>query len=203
MFDAGINAPISTSGEFFGDYQGLVADRCQALAFYQDTHLANDPSRDPSFDQGAPRSPYQEVFAYRADVAGAGNNPACAAPPKPDQGAPFVNPQGKPCTPSAPVTSITRNSIRGRGRRLQMSGTSRDLACRGKKARGKVKRVEVAVGKKTGRRCRFFRGNGKFARKRLCSRPVSVRARLLMPRGGKTRWSFSAGSVFCPVLSLL
>jgi hypothetical protein len=200
MFDAAVNAPISTSGEFFGDYQGLVADRCQALAFYQDTHLANDPSRDPSFDQGAPRSRYQEVFAYRAEVAGQGSNPACASPPKQDQGAPFVNSQGKRCTPSRPVSSIDRRSIRVRGRRFQMSGTSRDLACRGKKARGKVKRVEVAVAKKTGRRCRFFRGRGRFTAKRSCFRPVFLRARLLKPKAGVARWAFTGGHGFGPAL---
>jgi hypothetical protein len=200
MFDAGINAPISTSGEFFGDYQGLVADRCQALAFYQDTHLANDPSRDPSFDQGAPRSRYQEVFAYRADVAGASSNPACAPPPKQNQGVPFVNPQGKPCRPSAPVSSITRRSIKGRGRRFQMSGTSRDLACRGKKALGKVKRVDVAVAKKTGRRCRFFRGRGRFTAKRSCFRPVYVRAKLRKTKRGVTPWTFVGGHGFGPAL---
>ena len=200
MFDAGINAPISTSGEFFGDYQGLVADRCQALAFYQDTHLANDPARDPSFDQGAPRSPYQQVFAYRADVAGRSSNPSCATPPKPDQGAPFVNPAGKPCTPSPPQSSIDRRSIRARGTRFQMAGSSSDLACRGKKARGKIKRIEVAVGKKTGRQCRFFRGNGRFAKKRPCGKPLYVRARLLKQRAGKVSWSFVGGHGFGPTL---
>jgi hypothetical protein len=64
-WDPSINPPISPSGEFIGDYQGLVADDCYAIPFVNDTHLANDPARDPDFDQGKPRSPYQEIIAWR------------------------------------------------------------------------------------------------------------------------------------------
>lgn len=60
-----LNAPVSTSGLFFGDYQGLVVDQCFAYPFFQDTHLANDPARDPGFDDGLPRSEFQEAFAWR------------------------------------------------------------------------------------------------------------------------------------------
>jgi BNR repeat-like domain len=63
-WDPSINPPISPSGEFIGDYQGLVADNCVATPFVNDTHLANDPSRDPLFDLGKPRSEFQEVFAW-------------------------------------------------------------------------------------------------------------------------------------------
>jgi hypothetical protein len=64
-WDPSINPPISGSGEFIGDYQGLVADDCYAIPFVNDTHLANDPSRDPDFDRGEPRSPYQEIVSWR------------------------------------------------------------------------------------------------------------------------------------------
>jgi hypothetical protein len=63
-WDPSINPPISGSGQFIGDYQGLVADDCSAIPFVNDTHLANDPSRDPNFDQGEPRSVFQQVFSY-------------------------------------------------------------------------------------------------------------------------------------------
>jgi BNR repeat-like domain len=63
-WDPSINPPISESGEFIGDYQGLVADNCFAVPFVNDTHLANDPSRDPLFDLGKPRSPFQQVFSW-------------------------------------------------------------------------------------------------------------------------------------------
>jgi hypothetical protein len=64
-WDPSINPPISSSGEFIGDYQGLVADDCFALPFVNDTHLANDPGRDPDFDQDLPRSEFQEIVTWR------------------------------------------------------------------------------------------------------------------------------------------
>jgi hypothetical protein len=63
-WDPSINPPISGSGQFIGDYQGLVADDCFAIPFVNDTHLANDPARDPDFDQGHPRSQFQQVFSW-------------------------------------------------------------------------------------------------------------------------------------------
>ena len=63
-WDPTINPPISTSGEFIGDYQGLVATDCAANAFFNDTHLANAATRDPEFDEGLPRSQFQEVFNW-------------------------------------------------------------------------------------------------------------------------------------------
>jgi hypothetical protein len=65
MWDPSINPPISGSGEFIGDYQGLAADDCYAIPFVNDTHLANDRRRDPAFDRGFPRSPFQEAISYR------------------------------------------------------------------------------------------------------------------------------------------
>jgi hypothetical protein len=65
MWDPSINPPISGSGEFIGDYQGLVASDCNAVPFVNDTHLANAPGRDPGFDQGDPRSRFQQVFSWR------------------------------------------------------------------------------------------------------------------------------------------
>ena len=63
-WDPGINPPISGSGQFIGDYQGLVADNCYAIPFVNDTHLANDPGRDPDFDEGLPRTEFQQVFSW-------------------------------------------------------------------------------------------------------------------------------------------
>jgi hypothetical protein len=76
MWDPDINPPVSPSGEFIGDYQGLVADNCFAIPFVNDTHLANDASRDPDFDKGEPRSQFQEVFAWRVpNTAAFGGQP--------------------------------------------------------------------------------------------------------------------------------
>jgi hypothetical protein len=79
-----LNAPVSSSGLFFGDYQGLVVDECFAYPFFQDTHLANDPSRDPEFDHGLPRSQFQEAFAWRVPNTQAfgGSGADCATFPE-------------------------------------------------------------------------------------------------------------------------
>jgi len=65
MWDPSQRPPISGSGEFIGDYQGLVADRCFAYPFVNDTHLANDADRDPRFDKRLPRSQFQEAISWR------------------------------------------------------------------------------------------------------------------------------------------
>ena len=189
--DADINPPVPAQ-TFFGDYQGLIADKCQSLAFYQDTHLANDPARDPDFDQGMPRSQFQEVFAYRVPEPGAADDAGCA-PPKPgDLGAPFVNDAGQRCKPIPPRSSISRNSISTRRRGFRVAGRSIDFACAGSDKRGTVKRVQVSIGKKAGRKCRFFKGRGRYTARRSCKRPKWLRARLGRRRPGKVPWTFKA-----------
>jgi hypothetical protein len=190
--DAEINPPISGSGSFFGDYQGLLVDKCQSLAFYQDTHLANDPARDPDFDQGMPRSQFQQVFAYRVPEAGAAGDPGCAPPAAAAVGAPFVNQAGERCRPVPPRSSISRNSIAARRRGFSVGGRSIDFACRGKDARGTVKRVQVAIGRKVGKKCRFYKGHGRFTAKRSCRRSKYVRAHVGRKRPGKVPWTFRA-----------
>ncbi|HEX8082809.1 MAG TPA: sialidase family protein [Solirubrobacteraceae bacterium] len=64
-WDPAINPPTSPSGAFIGDYQGFVANDDRAVAFYNDTHRANDPSRDPEFDRDGVRSQFQEAVAWR------------------------------------------------------------------------------------------------------------------------------------------
>jgi hypothetical protein len=59
MWDPAVNSPTSVSGQFIGDYQGLVADDDVAIPFWNDTQLANLPESDKE------HSPYQEVFAAR------------------------------------------------------------------------------------------------------------------------------------------
>jgi hypothetical protein len=85
VWDPEINPPISPSGQFIGDYQGIVADDNVAIPFWNDTQYANLPTSDPNY------SPYQEVSAARilntAQFGGPGAGPgesnasaaACAA----------------------------------------------------------------------------------------------------------------------------
>ncbi|HEX8051482.1 MAG TPA: sialidase family protein [Thermoleophilaceae bacterium] len=93
MSDPEQNAPVSPSGLFFGDYQGLVADDCFTIPFYQDAHLALDRTRDDGFDAGFPRSEYQETFAWR--VPNAKQGPACTKPVV-EGPSPPVTPEGLP-----------------------------------------------------------------------------------------------------------
>ncbi len=65
MWDPSQKPPISGSGEFIGDYQGLVADDCFARPFVNDTHLANGARRDAGLDQGVRRSRFQEAISWR------------------------------------------------------------------------------------------------------------------------------------------
>jgi hypothetical protein len=58
-WDPSINPPVSGSGEFIGDYQGLVADDDVAIPFWNDTQAATLPKTDPGYSQ------WQEVWAAR------------------------------------------------------------------------------------------------------------------------------------------
>ena len=44
---------------------GAGRGRLLRVPFVNDTHLANDPGRDPDFDRGLPRSPFQEIVTWR------------------------------------------------------------------------------------------------------------------------------------------
>ena len=59
FWDPAVNPPISPSGQFIGDYQGIVADDDVAIPFWNDTQANNLARTDPSY------SPWQEVWAAR------------------------------------------------------------------------------------------------------------------------------------------
>ncbi len=100
MWDPSINPPISPSGHFIGDYQGLVADRCTTVAIVNDTHLANDASRDPTFDVGSPRSPFQELFTWRVPTGDCARRALTVA--RPSRASPAA-PVGSNKTQPAPI----------------------------------------------------------------------------------------------------
>jgi hypothetical protein len=124
-WDPSINPPISPSGEFIGDYQGLVADDCRAIPFVNDTHLANAASRDPDLDAGLPRSAFQEVVATAVpNTAAFGGNDACPPPPAP----PAAPPAAPPPVTTARVSLL--GLLSGR-RRVNRSGVFRvTVSCR-------------------------------------------------------------------------
>jgi hypothetical protein len=106
------DASISSPGTFYGDYQGIVADTCGALFLHNDTHLANAPSRDPDFDQGVPRSRFQQVQAARLARPGSEGRPECAAP---------VTASSR----CAQTRAFGRASVRARGRGLRFAFAAR------------------------------------------------------------------------------
>jgi len=59
MWDPAINPPTSVSGQFIGDYQGIVADDSVAIPFWNATQSADYPKSDPRY------SPWQEAYAAR------------------------------------------------------------------------------------------------------------------------------------------
>jgi hypothetical protein len=59
LWDPRVNPPTSASGEFIGDYQGLVADDKVAIPFWNDTQGAALKKGSKGY------SPWQEVYAAR------------------------------------------------------------------------------------------------------------------------------------------
>ena len=57
MWDPSVNPPISTSGQFIGDYQGMAASDCAATPFWNDTSASQLPASDPGY------SKWQEVYS--------------------------------------------------------------------------------------------------------------------------------------------
>jgi hypothetical protein len=164
VWDPRINAPVSVSGAFIGDYQGLAADDSVAIPFWNDTQDAALPPSDPNY------SPWQEVMAAR--IPNGPSEPATGS--------------GKPsCRDTlAPTARFTRAAQTARRRRLVLSGRASDRSnCR--RARAGVRRVVVSVALRTGKRCRFLRSDGRLGTPRSCARQA------FLPARGTTRWSFT------------
>ena len=71
-------------------------------------------------------------------------------------------------------------------RRLTVRGRASDAGCAADiSLAGRVARVELAISRKAGRRCRFVTGSGKLGKARKCSQPVWLRA-----KGGRG-WGFA------------
>ena len=163
VWDPAIHPPISPSGQFIGDYQGIVADDSAAIPFWNDTQYASLSKKNKEY------SPWQEVTAARVpNTATLGGPGACR-----DR--------------NAPKSTLKRNQIhpyRGQ-RRLDINGQSNDRGC-GKAhsatAKGHLKRVYVSVARLSGKKCRFLNKKGNFTKARSCSKPIRLRAR------GKRKW---------------
>jgi hypothetical protein len=168
MWDPRLNPPISVSGEFIGDYQGIAADDNVAIPFWNSTQDNSLPKSNKN------HSPYQEVFAARIPNTEKFGGRSCR-------------------DKRAPSSTANRNSLKHGGGRISLSGTSKDRGgCVKAKARtlndrGGVKRVYVSIGKVVGKnRCRFLRNDGTLEpQSRKCTHAI-----LLLAKGG-AKWHFS------------
>jgi hypothetical protein len=79
---------------------------------------------------------------------------------------------------TAPAAFFT--SVRSKKRKLQLRGRASDAGCG-----GAVARVEVAISRKAGSKCRFLGANGKLTSARRCTQPVFLKAT------GTTSWSLA------------
>ncbi|MEA2444733.1 MAG: hypothetical protein QOJ12_2025, partial [Thermoleophilales bacterium] len=165
MWDPRINPPISVSGEFIGDYQGIVADDNVAIPFWNDTQSSQLPKSDPDY------SPYQEVWSARIGNAKVEGGPAA--------------PAGSCNDTRAPASHFAkgRKSVRLTRRALRVRGTAKDLSnCRQKQAG--VRSVIVSLAKRyRGNRCRYLQSSGRLGSLVSCRRPV------YLPAKGTTVWT--------------
>jgi hypothetical protein len=168
MWDPRLNPPISVSGEFIGDYQGIAADDSVAIPFWNSTQDNSLPASNKEHSQ------YQEVYSARIPNSKQFGGPGCR-----DR--------------RAPSSKANRRSLKHASGRVSLTGVSRDSGgCSKSKARsaadrGGVSRVYVSIGKLVGNnRCRFLTSKGTLAGSaRKCSRPI-----LLLAKGG-SKWRFS------------
>ena len=162
MWDPAINPPISPSGQFIGDYQGIVADDKAAVPFWNDTQYSQLSKKNKEY------SPWQEVSAARVPNTALLGGPGACNDRK------------------APKSTLKRKQVhpyKHQGR-LNINGRSSDKGC-GKAhsatAKGHLRRVYVSVarlignGKKT--RCSFLNKKGHFTKARSCKKPIRLRAK--------------------------
>jgi hypothetical protein len=118
-------------------------------------------------------------------------------------------PSGRPqdCVDTtAPAAKARRASLRASRAGVRLRGTAADRGCRNGHLnvalKHGVKSVLVAIGLRSGAKCRFLRARGGMTAPNSCSRPLFLRAR------GAERWSFRsrgslrAGSYFAYIRAL-
>jgi len=84
----------------------------------------------------------------------------------------------------APLSSIARRTLRASRRGVALAGSATDRGC-GAKGRGKVARVQVALGRVSGSRCRFVDARRRFGRLTSCRTPTYLTA------SGTAKWRFA------------
>jgi hypothetical protein len=103
--------------------------------------------------------------------------------------------QQQACTPAAPRSSVSRNSLIARESTVKFTGRSTDFLCSETRLPGEVDRVQIAVARIVSntagsRRCRFLTADGDLTGSRSCDNEVLLPARLGKVRNGKVPWTF-------------
>jgi hypothetical protein len=85
---------------------------------------------------------------------------------------------------SAPRIAIDARRSRLSRRKLRLRGSASDFGCLAGKGslNAPLRRIDVAVSRRAGRRCGFLRANGRLGSRRSCGRPTYLRA------AGGARW---------------
>ena len=107
-----------------------------------------------------------------------------------EQPPPITPQQQQECTPAAPRSSISRNSLQIEDNTVKLTGRSTDQLCAGQDARGAIQRLRLAIGLDLGSQCRFLRRNGNLGARRDCDNRQFINARLGQMRNGKVPWTF-------------
>jgi hypothetical protein len=95
-------------------------------------------------------------------------------------------------TRGLPRSSVSRSGLKA-SRRTGLSAGGRAIAfrCVNRRRRpGTVARVEVAIARKSGRKCRYLSSRGRLGRSRSCGKNDWLRARLGRQRAGKVPWTY-------------
>ena len=82
----------------------------------------------------------------------------------------------------APRVTLSKRGVKKSRKALTIKGRATDTTGCPKLA-GRVHRVDVAVARKSGKKCRFLSAKGKVGRRRSCAKPVFLHAK------GTTSWS--------------
>jgi hypothetical protein len=162
----------ATSVANFGD--GIAVDRLTvssptaAVARVKVTPGAALGLRDVIVTTGGEAAARLDGFTVTGAV------PAPPPPPPPQAG----GGSGPPATcADATRPKATLSKASAKHRKLRLSGRASDAGC------AALARVEVAISRKAGRRCRFVAANGRLTKARKCSKRLFLRAK------GKGTWT--------------
>jgi hypothetical protein len=177
-FDAGSRGSVGGSG-----VQVLSTTVSSPTSAVARLRIASDAPlgfRDLKVRTGAQDAVLLNGFEVKPAAAAATATPAPTASPQPTPA-----PQPTFCADRArPRASFGRAGAK-RGK-LTMRGRASDAGCTADiSVAGRVARVELAISRTAGRRCRFASARGRLGKARACSRPVWLKAK------GTTRWSLA------------